>query len=314
MTDSLATTATATRAAGTIYDLGYQHYDGPRYGRWHAIRTLTSFSFKAAFGRGRGTKAQIIPLIVMLLLFLPVAVQVAIASATGNLAVINYAQYMAGVTFFLALFTAAQAPEVIVTDRQYGVLSLYLSRSLSSIDYISAKLFAFTGALICLTTGPQLLLFFGKVLASPTPWQQFTSDYQTLWPIIGGTVLAACYMSFIGLALAAFSARRSYAAASVMAFFVLMPALANIARVIITVPENKRYTTLANPFMVMQGFANWLFDVQANARPVIGPGARALRRPPQFPPLPNEYYLYVLVGTCFVALILLLLRYRRTEV
>ncbi len=302
------------RAAGTIYDLGYQHYDGPRYGRWHAIRTLTSFSFKAAFGRGRGTKAQIIPLIVMLLLFLPVAVQVAIASATGNLAVINYAQYMAGVTFFLALFVAAQAPEVIVTDRQYGVLSLYLSRSLSSIDYIGAKLLAFTGAMIVLTTGPQLLLFFGKVLASPTPWQQFTGDYKVLWPILGGTILSACYMSFIGLSLAAFSARRSYAAASVMAFFVLMPALANIARVIITVPENKRYTSLANPFTVMQGFANWLFDVQANARPVIGPGARTFRRPPQFPPLPNEYYLYVLVGTCFVALILLLLRYRRTEV
>jgi len=313
MTDSLAAPATAARAAGTIYDLGYQHYDGPRYGRWHAIRTLTAFSFKAAFGRGRGGKAQAIPLIVMLLLFLPVAVQVAIASATGNLAVINYASYMSGVTFFLALFVAAQAPEVIVTDRQYGVLSLYLSRSLSSIDYIGAKLFAFTGAMIVLTTGPQLLLFFGKVFASPTPWTQFTGDYKVLWPILGGTILAACYMSFIGLSLAAFSARRSYAAASVMAFFVLMPALANIARVIITNQEDKRYTTLANPFLVMQGFANWLFDVQANAKPVIQFGRRGPRAL-QMVPLPNEYFLWVLLATCVVALGLLMLRYRRTEV
>jgi ABC-2 type transport system permease protein len=314
MTNPLASSAPATRAAGTIYDLGYQHYDGPRYGRWHAIRTLTAFSFKAAFGRGRGTKAQIIPLIVMLLLFLPVAVQVAIASATGNLAIINYAQYMAGVTFFLALFTAAQSPEVIVVDRQYGVLSLYLSRSLSSIDYIGAKLFAFTGALIVLTTGPQLLLFFGKVFASPTPWQQFTGDYKVLWPILGGTILAACYMSFIGLSLASFSARRSYAAASVMAFFVLMPAVANIARVILTTEDKRRYTVLGNPFLVMTGFANWLFDVQANARIPNQFGARGNARVLARAALPNEYYLYVILGTCAVALILLLLRYRRTEV
>jgi ABC-2 type transport system permease protein len=314
MTESLATPRAAERAAGTIYDLGYQHYDGPRYGRWHAIRTLTAYSFKSAFGRGRGSKAQLIPWIVMLLLFLPVAVQVAIASATGNLAIINYAQYMAGVTFFLALFTAAQAPEVIVTDRQYGVLSLYISRSLSTIDYITAKLIAFTGALIVLTTGPQLMLFFGKVFASPTPWHQFTSDYKTLWPIIGGTFLAACYMSFIGLALAAFSARRAYAAASVIAFFVLMPAVSNIARVIITNENDRRYTVLGNPFLVITGFANWLFDVQANARVPNQFGARATARTLARAGLPNEYYLYVLVGTCVLALILLILRYRRTEV
>ena len=313
MTDSLAVPKSAERAAGTIYDLGYQHYDGPRYGRWHAIRTLTAFSFKAAFGRGRGSKAQIIPGLVMLLLFLPVAVQVAIASATGNLQIINYAGYMGGVTFFLALFVAAQAPEVIVTDRQYGVLSLYLSRSLSSIDYIGAKLAAFTAAMIVLTTGPQLLLFFGKVLASPTPWQQFTGDYKTLLPILGGTILAACYMSFIGLSLAAFSARRSYGAASVMAFFVLMPAVANIARVIITTEDHRRYTVLSNPFLVMTGFANWLFDVQVNLRQRNQFNAGAIRSVARAA-LPGQYYLYVIGGTCVLALGLLLLRYRKTEV
>src|ERR1017187_9578214 len=84
MADTTAASTTAGRAAGTIYDLGYQHYEGQRYGRWHVIRTLTAFSFSAAFGSGRGSKARIIPLIVMVLVFLPAIVQIGMASAFGQ--------------------------------------------------------------------------------------------------------------------------------------------------------------------------------------------------------------------------------------
>ncbi len=315
MSDAIAKPPAGERAAGTIYDLGYQHYHGERLGRTNAIRTLLSYSIRAAFGAGRGGKAQAIPFIVLLFVFLPVLVMVAIASATGNAAAISYAQYLPSVTFFLALFTAAQAPEVIVTDRQYGVLSLYLSRSLSNIDYIGAKLIAFTGALLVLTLGPQLTMFFGKVLISATPWQTFATTYKDLAPIIGGTLLAACYMSFIGICLAAFSARRAFASAGVIGFFVLMPALAGIARSMIPTDEGKRYAILGNPFLVITGFANWLWDVQLNLRATPNQfGARANVRALVRADLPGQYYLYVMLGTCALALVLLLLRYRRTEV
>ncbi len=313
MTDSVAIPK-SERAAGTIYDLGYQHYDGPRLGRWPVIRTLAAFSFRTAFGTGRGNKAQIIPYLVLLLVYLPAVIMVGIASALGRPEAINYAQYLPAVTFLLALFTAAQSAEVIVTDRQYGVLALYLSRALGTTDYIAAKLIAFTGALLVLTLGPQLVLFSGKVLIATSPWDAWKSNYKDLLPIFGGTILAACYMSFIGLALASFAARRAYAAASVIAFFVLMPAVANIARVIITDPDKQRYTVLGNPFIVITGFANWLFDVQANARVPNQLGARGAARTLARAALPGQYYLYVMIGTCVIALTLLILRYRRTEV
>jgi ABC-2 type transport system permease protein len=305
---------TPERATGTIYDLGYQHYTGPRYGRWHVIRTLTAYSFNAAFGTGRGPRARIVPLIVMVLVFLPAVVQVALASAMGNPDLINYALYLPAVTFFLALFAAAQAPEVIVADRQYGVLSLYLSRSLRTSDYIAAKIFAFTGAMLALTLGPQVMLFFGKIIVSVDPWTTFANTYKDLWPIFGGTFIAACYMAFIGLALAAFSARRAYASAAVIAFFVFMPAIANIARAIIQNEDDRRYTILANPFLVISGFANWLWDVQATAKVPRQFGAPGAARQLARAALPNEYYLYVVLGTCAIAFILLVLRYRRTEV
>jgi ABC-2 type transport system permease protein len=315
MTDSAGTPASAPRAAGTIYDLGYQHYDGPRYGRWHVIRTLASFSFSAAFGRGRGTKAQVIPAIIMVLVLLPAIIQVGVASALGEPDLISYANYLSAVTFFLALFAAAQAPEVTVTDRQYGVLSLYLSRSLSTADYVAAKLIAFTGAMFALTLVPQMILFSGKIIVSVTPWTTFTTTYKDLWPIVGGTFIAACYMAFIGLALASFAARRAYASASVIAFFVFMPAIGSIANAIIQNPDDRRYTILAQPFMVMTGFANWLWDVHTSPRAVPNQfGARAAARALSRAGLPYEYYLYVVLGTCAIALILLALRFRKTEV
>ena len=50
--------------AGAIYDLGYQHYTGERRGRGYAFRTLLGFSFRSAFGLGRGEKAKSLPALV----------------------------------------------------------------------------------------------------------------------------------------------------------------------------------------------------------------------------------------------------------
>ena len=47
----------------------------------------------------------------------------------------NYATQLNLTAFLLALFGAVQAPELVVTDKQQGVLSLYLSRPLTAADY-----------------------------------------------------------------------------------------------------------------------------------------------------------------------------------
>ena len=211
------------RAAGTIYDIGYQHYEGPRLGRGNAIRTLIGFSFRAAFGSDRGQRARMGPLIVIALVYAPVFMQVTLASISEQPSLINYAQQLQFAGLFIALFAATQAPEIIVTDRQYGVLSLYLSRSLRSTDYALAKLVAFVAALLVLTLGPELALFVAKLFLTNSPWQAFRADWKSLLPIVGGTLLAACYVATVALALAAFTSRRPYASAAVIAFFVILP-------------------------------------------------------------------------------------------
>src|SRR5215471_16592024 len=150
---------TAGAKSGALYDLGYQRYTGARLDRANAVRTLFAFSLRTAFGLGRGARSKVIPSIILGVVFIPAIVSVGAASTTGLSALISYSNHLQFTSFLIALFAAAQAPELIVTDRQYGVLTLYLARPLTGVMYALAKLAALVAAMMVLTLGPQLVLF-----------------------------------------------------------------------------------------------------------------------------------------------------------
>src|SRR3954469_18939060 len=94
------------RAAGTIYDLGYQTYGGTRLGRNDAIANLIKYSFPAAFGIGRGTRAKALPIITLGIVFLRAILQAALASAATQPNLVNFAGYLQFTAFSIALFAA----------------------------------------------------------------------------------------------------------------------------------------------------------------------------------------------------------------
>src|SRR5439155_1286028 len=65
-----AATVPAPAETGSIYDIGYRKYDGPRLGRAHAIRSLFFHTLRSSYGIGRGGRAKIAPLILGFLLFI----------------------------------------------------------------------------------------------------------------------------------------------------------------------------------------------------------------------------------------------------
>lgn len=289
------------RAAGTIYDLGYQRYGGRRLGRNNAIANLMRFSFRAAFGLGRGPKAKMIPMAVTAIVFLPAIVQVAVASAVGRPEVVNYVGQLNFTAFLLALFVAVQAPELVVTDKQQGVLSLYLSRPLTASDYAMSKMFALVGAMLVITLGPQLFMFLGKVGLSATPWAMLKTEYKQLAPIIGGTLMTSIFVAAIGLSLSSLASKRANGTAAIIAVFLILPAGAALVRSIAT-GNVRRFAPLANPILVITGFASWLFDVQAQRRSPI----TRLDVPP-------ETYLYLMIAVTIAGVALLVWRYRRQD-
>jgi ABC-2 type transport system permease protein len=289
------------RAAGAIYDLGYQPYAGPRLGRAYAIRTLIWYSFVTAFGVGRGDKAKTMPTLIVAFVYLPALVQVGVASATGIAALIQYASYLQFTAFLVALFAASQAPELIVADKQQGVLSLYLSRPFKATDYAIAKLVALVLAMLVITLGPQLILFVGRVFLGTSPWAAWKSEWTKLFPIAGGALMTSLFVASIAILLASFASRRGYATAAVIVFFLLAPALVEMFRAV-TTGALKRYAVLAHPVLLITGFADWLFAIEAQRRSAIG---RA--------DLPGQYYLYVMAAVAILCAGVFLRRYRRLD-
>jgi len=294
---------TDATAAGTIYDLGYQHYEGERLGRANAIRTLAAYSLRSAFGLGRGERAKFVPVLMGLFCFIPVIGQMVMANAAGDPSRINFAQQTQFTNLFLILFAAAQAPELIVVDKQLGVLGLYLSRSLRSTDYAFAKWAAMVGAMLFYTLLPQLILFAGSLLLADAPWHAFTETWRTLGPILGTSVVISCYLATVGLALGSLAARKGYASASVIAFFLMTPVLSAIAMTLLP-HDIMRYGILGNPIEAMSGFARWAFNV----KPLVS------RRFPLAAPRFGVEYFYPLIITTVVAAGLLTYRFRRSDI
>jgi ABC-2 type transport system permease protein len=285
----------------TIYDLGYQTYTGERRGRAYAIRTLTAFSFRQAFGIGRGDQARRLPIVIGAVIFAPALTQIGVASATGMQSFIHYSDYLEFTSILLALFTAAQAAELLVTDKQSGAITLYLSRPVKPTDYAIAKLVALIAAVLILTLAPQILLFSGKVMLAKEVWPAFKGEAPKLVPIVVGSVLISIFFATIGLALSSFAVRRAYGSAAVIAFFLLTPALMQIVRLVAT-GEVRRWAVLLSPVNIVTGFSAWLFTLEASRRTIVG---RA--------DLPGQAYFWVLFGVSVASIALLLWRYRRID-
>jgi ABC-2 type transport system permease protein len=63
---------------------------------------------------------------------------------------IGYDTYYRSIDAVIALFCAAQAPELFSRDQRHGVLALYFARALRRSDYAVARLAGFGLALLLL--------------------------------------------------------------------------------------------------------------------------------------------------------------------
>ena len=69
-----------TQSPGEVYDIGYQHYAGPREGRARARWALWLNGVRAALGLGRGWSSKVLPIILLIALLIPALVFTLIGS------------------------------------------------------------------------------------------------------------------------------------------------------------------------------------------------------------------------------------------
>jgi ABC-2 type transport system permease protein len=224
---------TARGPGGSIYDLGYQAYLGPRLGRRSAVVALFTQTLRSSFGIGRGGRAKIAPFALAALAILPAVLAVGFASlasqagAAGGVLTdaspIRYETYHGLVAVLIMLFCAAQAPELFGRDQRYGVLPLYFSRVLTRTDYALAKIGGLMAALFLVEISPYVVHFFGRVLAATDPATGLSNELGQVPHFVLQGLLVAGLLGGLASLVAAWTPRRAYATAAIIAIFIIPP-------------------------------------------------------------------------------------------
>ena len=223
-------TAPPVTRSGNIYDLGYRRYEGPRLGRAHAIRSLVSHSFRTTFGLGRGGRAKVAPVIFGAMAVLPAVLVVGVLAIVARLGIdrelegfglVGFSTYFGAISAIIALFCAAQAPELFGRDQRHGVLPLYFARAMRRSDYALARLAGFCLAILVLLLLPMTILFLGRVLLSSDVAEGFTRNASNVPPVLAQALTIAGVLGGMSMAVSAFTPRRAYATAGIIALFVL---------------------------------------------------------------------------------------------
>lgn len=218
----------APGAQGTVFDIGYQRYEGPREGRGRARIAVFKDGVRAALGMGRGGRAKILPwvfigaLVAMGLIFALVAgamYRFGVGELAGQLP--SHSDFYGIASMFFLIFAAVVAPELLCPDRRSGAINLYLVRPLSSTDYVAARWLAFFAVSLFVAWLPQYVLMLGLVMGNPEPMTYLREH----WPdapriLVSGAALAA-YTTTLAMLVAAFTTRRAYAAVFLVGLFVI---------------------------------------------------------------------------------------------
>jgi ABC-2 type transport system permease protein len=246
--------------AGTIYDRGYRHYEGPREGRGRRVRAIAVAGVRRVLGLKRNWKTKVVPWALLALAFGPVlafiGARVLVGEAVGEF--LGYGRYLRVVAGLLLLFAATAGPELLCPDRRQNVLALIFTRPVTRSDYLLAKLAALLAVIGLIALVPLVALFVGNTLTADSAATYLRENLDDLGRIlVAGTVLTVFY-SVVALAAASLTDRRAVARAGLLGVFRGTAALADIlfftARF-----EGRRWVAFLSLGGLPGRFVDWLF-------------------------------------------------------
>lgn len=211
-----------TDATGEVFDLGYQRYEGPREGRMLARQALFVNGVRTAIGLGRGWQSKVLPGLLFVAVIVPALLFSFLASTAGiGDALPTHADFYGIVNIVILLFAATTGPEMLIPDRRDRVLDLYLVRPLTTTDYVIGRWFAFFAVMLAIVYAGQIVLFIGLTLAADEPLDYLRDQWLDIPRIFAVGAAIAAFATSIALAVSTFTIRRTYAAAIVIALFII---------------------------------------------------------------------------------------------
>ncbi len=219
-----------TASGGTVFDIGYQNYTGPREGRNRARLAVFKDGVRTALGLGRGVRAKILPWLFIAILALIALIMALVIGAVNRLGgagaadqanLPSHSDYygIASIVFFV--FAAVVAPELLCRDRREGVINLYLVRPLTGSDYIAARWAAFLTVMVAAAWLPQLILLAGLSMSDPAPALYLRAHWLDIPRFLASGVAITAYTTTLALLTASFTNRRAYASVFLVGLFII---------------------------------------------------------------------------------------------
>lgn len=260
---------------GTIHDIGYRHYDGPRLGAAYVRRSLFVDTARGAFGLGRSGRSKVVPFVLLAVMCGP-AIVMGIVTGYFNLPTLplGYTEYGFALQVAVVIFVGAQAPVAVSRDLRFRVAPLYFSRPISRAQYVQAKYAGLALALFVLLALPVVLLLVGALLAELPVDDQLAGVTRAL----AGAAVLALVLAGIGLVIAALTPRRGLGVAAVVGVLLVSAGVQGIVRGLAEEFGSDAlagYAGLLNPFTIVDGVVAGPFggdSVMATApeSPVMG--------------------------------------------
>lgn len=281
-----------------IHDLGYRRYEGAREGPRGAWIAIFTQGVRTMFGLGRSAKAKVVPVFVVVVTALQVIGALFASSVSQGQLPVRYGSVLEGSIFLYVLFIAAQGPEVFSRDQQHRILPLVLTRASSRQAYVSARLASVVMSVFMLVFGCLFLLYVGEIGLAADPAKRFGEIGSRIWPVFAVSTLTAMALGGLAAGVSAWSPRRAFATASIIALVLLTAAvsegLADLAGVASRSAQMLNLVTSIRTFtMVMVGETNRGFDTN--------------------PPLSAWVYAGQMLAYAVIGVVLLQLRMRRLE-
>jgi ABC-2 type transport system permease protein len=216
---------------GTVFDIGYQRYDGRREGLSRSRRAIFKDGVRTALGLGRGGRAKILPWFFIGVLSFIGLIMALVAGAVDRLGgpgsarkanLPSHADYYGIASIIMFVFAAVVGPELLCRDRRDRVINLYLVRPLGGGDYVAARWLAFLVVMTLAAWLPQIILFLGLSAGDPAPIGYLEQHWLDVPRFLLAGFAMAAYATTLAMLTASYTTRRAYASVFLVGLFVIL--------------------------------------------------------------------------------------------
>ncbi len=222
-----------------IFDRGYRSYEGPRTGIASSMRAVVAVSIQRALGLRRKFRFKVVPLITIILAYVPALIFLGIsvifpAELVGE--VQDYASYFGGITVMMILLSAFVVPEVMGSDRRTGMFGLYMASPLTRWHYLVAKGISVVAVMSLVTLLPVVFLLIGYSFLGVGP-DGFVEIVKVLGQIVLSGFALSIFFALFSMAASTLTDRALFASAGIVMAIIASEAFANIVVEAADAPE-----------------------------------------------------------------------------